>query len=209
MQVLVIGAGVIGLAVARAAALAGHDVIVAEAADGIGTGISSRNSEVIHAGMYYPTGSRRARFCPRGNRMLYEFCEAHGVAHRRCGKLIVATTETERVRVEAIHAQGIVNGVDGLELIGGNAARDMEPELSCVAALMSPTTGVIDGHGYMLALQGDLEAHGGAIAFQTPVEFDDADAAGLAGALRRHRSRAIRGGRGGELRRPVGAECGA
>jgi L-2-hydroxyglutarate oxidase LhgO len=170
MQVLVIGAGVIGLAVARAAALAGHDVIVAEAADGIGTGISSRNSEVIHAGMYYPTGSRRARFCPRGNRMLYEFCEAHGVAHRRCGKLIVATTETERVRVEAIHAQGIVNGVDGLELIGGNAARDMEPELSCVAALMSPTTGVIDGHGYMLALQGDLEAHGGAIAFQTPVE---------------------------------------
>ena len=169
MQVLVIGAGVIGLAVARAAALDGHDVIVAEAADTIGTGISSRNSEVIHAGMYYPTGSLRARLCPRGNRMMYDFCKIHGVAHRRCGKLIVATSEAERVRLEAIHAQGIANGVEGLELIGGNAARAMEPELTCVAALVSPSTGIIDGHAYMLALQGDLEAHGGAIAFETPV----------------------------------------
>ena len=170
MQVLVVGAGVIGLSVARALAMAGHDVIVAEAAGGIGTGISSRNSEVIHAGMYYPTGSLRARLCPRGNRMMYEFCKAHGVAHRRCGKLIVATNDAERGRLEAIHAQGITNGVEGLELIGGNAARDMEPELTCVAALVSPSTGIIDGHAYMLALQGDLEAHGGAIAFQTPVE---------------------------------------
>jgi L-2-hydroxyglutarate oxidase LhgO len=169
MQVLVIGAGVIGLAVARAAALAGHDVIVAEAADAIGTGISSRNSEVIHAGMYYPTGSLRASFCPRGNRMLYEFCESHGVANRRCGKLIVATSDAERARIETIHAQGLANGVEGLELIGGNAARAMEPELNCVAALLSPSTGIIDGHGYMLALQGDLEARGGAIAFETPV----------------------------------------
>ena len=169
MQVLVIGAGVIGLSVARALAIAGHEVIVAERADGIGTGISSRNSEVIHAGMYYPTGSLRAQFCPRGNRMLYEFCESHGVPHRRCGKLIVATSEAERARIEAIHAQGLTNGVGGLELIGGNAARAMEPELHCVAALVSPSTGIIDGHGYMLALQGDLEAHGGAIAFETPV----------------------------------------
>jgi L-2-hydroxyglutarate oxidase LhgO len=169
MQVLVVGAGVVGLAVARAAALAGQDVIVAEAADAIGTGISSRNSEVIHAGMYYPTGSLRARFCPRGNRMLYGFCESHGVANRRCGKLIVATSDAERARIEAIHAQGLANGVEGLELIGGNAARAMEPELNCVAALLSPSTGIIDGHGYMLALQGDLEAHGGAIAFETPV----------------------------------------
>ena len=188
MQVLVIGAGVIGLAVARAAAMAGHDVIVAEAADGIGTGISSRNSEVIHAGMYYPTGSLRAQLCPRGNRMLYEFCKTHGVAHRRCGKLIVATNEAERARLEAIHAQGITNGVEGLELIGGNAARDMEPELTCVAALVSPSTGIIDGHAYMLALQGDLEAHGGAIAFETPVEATDADAARLARAFRRRAS---------------------
>jgi L-2-hydroxyglutarate oxidase LhgO len=170
MQVLVIGAGVIGLAVARAAAFAGHDVIVAEAADGIGTGISSRNSEVIHAGMYYPTGSLRAQFCARGNRMLYDFCETHGVAHRRCGKFIVATNDAERTRLDAIHAQGKINGVEGLELIGGNAARDLEPELSCIAALVSPATGIIDGHGYMLALQGDLEAHGGTIAFETPVE---------------------------------------
>jgi len=170
MQVLVIGAGVVGLAVARAAALAGHDVIVAEKADAIGTGISSRNSEVIHAGMYYPTGSRRAKLCPRGNRMLYDFCETHGVPHRRCGKFIVATNEAEHSRIEAIQAQGRINGVEGLELIGGNAARDLEPELSCIAALVSPDTGIIDGHGYMLALQGDIEAHGGAIAFETPVE---------------------------------------
>ena len=170
MQILVIGAGVIGLAVARAAALAGHDVIVAERTDAIGTGISSRNSEVIHAGMYYPTGSRRAQFCPRGNRMLYEFCISHGVPHRRCGKFIVATNEAERTRIEAIEAQGRINGVEGLELIGGNAARDLEPELSCIAALVSPSTGIIDGHAYMLALQGDIEAHGGVIAFETPVE---------------------------------------
>ena len=170
MQVLVIGAGVIGLAVAREAARKGHDVIVAEAADAIGTGISSRNSEVIHAGMYYPSGSLRAKHCPRGNRMLYEFCATYGVPHRRCGKLIVATNDAERTRLEAIHAQGMTNGVEGLEMIGGNAARDLESELSCVAALVSPTTGIIDGHAYMLALQGDLEAHGGVIALATPVE---------------------------------------
>ena len=170
MQVVVVGAGVIGLAIARQAAIEGHDVIVAEAAGGIGTGISSRNSEVIHAGMYYPTGSRRARHCPRGNRMLYEFCASHGVPHRKCGKLIVATSEAERGKLEAIHAQGLANGLEGLEMIGGNAARALEPELSCIAALISPETGIIDGHSYMLALQGDLEAHGGVIAFETPVE---------------------------------------
>src|SRR5688572_27993101 len=166
MQVLVIGAGVIGLAVGRQAARAGHDVIVAEAADGIGTGVSSRNSEVIHAGMYYPTGSRRARACTRGNRLLYAYCAEHGVPHRRCGKLIVATNEAERARIEALHSQGLANGVEGLELIGGNAARMMEPELLCIAAMHSPATGIIDGHAFMLALHGDLEDHGGAIAFQ-------------------------------------------
>ena len=170
MQVIVIGAGVVGLAIAREAALKGHDVIVAEAADAIGTGISSRNSEVVHAGMYYPSGSLRARHCRRGNSMLYDFCTAHGVPHRRCGKLIVATNDAERSRLEAIHQQGIANEVEGLELIGGNAARDLEPELICIAALVSPTTGIIDGHAYMLALQGDLETHGGVIAFETPVE---------------------------------------
>ncbi|MGE3148366.1 MAG: NAD(P)/FAD-dependent oxidoreductase [Pseudorhodoplanes sp.] len=170
MQVLVIGAGVIGLAVGRQAAIAGHEVIIAEAADGIGTGVSSRNSEVIHAGMYYPTRSRRAAACVRGNRLLYDYLESHGVPHRRCGKLIVATSEAERAKIEALHQQGQVNGVAGLELIGGNAARAMEPQLACIAALHSPATGIIDGHAYMLALRGDLEDRGGMIAFETPVE---------------------------------------
>ena len=170
MQVLIIGAGVVGLAIAREAAIAGHGVIVAEAASGIGTGVSSRNSEVIHAGMYYPSGSLRAKHCVRGNRMLYEFCASHGVHHRKCGKLIVATNDAERAKVEMLLAQGEKNGVENLELIGGNSARALEPELSCVAALISPETGVIDGHSFMLALQGDLENHGGVIAFETPVE---------------------------------------
>lgn len=169
MQLLVIGAGVVGLAVARKAALDGHEVIVAEAANAIGTGISSRNSEVIHAGMYYPTGSRRARHCPRGNRMLYDFCASHGVPHRRCGKLIVATSEKECARIEEILAQGKRNGLDDLQLIDDKAARAMEPALSCVAALWSPSTGIIDAHAYMLAMQGDIEDRGGVVALETPV----------------------------------------
>ena len=146
MQVLVVGAGVVGLAVARAAALAGHEVIVAEATRGIGNGVSSRNSEVIHAGMYYPTGSLRAQHCPRGRRMLYEFCASHGVPHRKCGKLIVATEDAEVAKMEAILQQGSTNGVEGFGLIDGAAARAMEPALSCVAALHSPETGIIDSH---------------------------------------------------------------
>src|SRR5665647_320926 len=170
MQVLVIGAGVIGLAVARAATRRGHEVIVAEAAGAIGTGISSRNSEVMHGGMYYPTGSLRARHCVAGRRLLYAFCASHGVPHRKCGKLIVATDAAELDKIEALAAQGRANGVEGLELIGGNAAREMEPELSCIGALHSPETGIVDGHAYMLALRGDLEDAGGAIAFNTKVE---------------------------------------
>src|ERR1051326_6751970 len=113
MQVLVIGAGVVGLAIARAAALAGHEVIVAEATGGIGNGVSSRNSEVIHAGMYYPTGTLRARHCVRGRRMLYEFCASHGVRHRKCGKLVVATNASEIDKIQAILVQGGINGVEG------------------------------------------------------------------------------------------------
>jgi L-2-hydroxyglutarate oxidase LhgO len=169
MQVLVIGAGVVGLAVARAAARRGHEVVVAEAAGAIGTGISSRNSEVIHAGMYYATGTLRGRHCVRGRRMLYAFCAAHGVPHRKCGKLIVATNDAELEKIHAIEKQGHINGVEGLELIGANAARAMEPELFCIGALHSPETGIIDGHRYMLALRGDLEDAGGAIAVNTPV----------------------------------------
>jgi L-2-hydroxyglutarate oxidase LhgO len=170
MQVLVVGAGAVGLAIARTAALRGHDVIVAEATGGIGNGVSSRNSEVVHAGIYYPTASLRARHCVRGRRMLYEFCTSHGVAFNKCGKLIVATDQAELAKVETLLAQGQTNGVEGLEIIGGNAARALEPELACIGALSSPESGIMDSHGYMLALWGELEDRGGSIAFETPVE---------------------------------------
>src|SRR6476661_2804683 len=170
MQVLVVGSGVVGLAVARAVAIAGHEVIVAEAAAAIGTGVSSRNSEVIHAGLYYPTGSSRAYHCTRGRRMLYAFCASHGVPHRKCGKLVVATNESERERLAAVHKQAEINGVEGIEIIEATAARRLEPELACVAAMRSPETGIIGSHGYMLALRGDLEDHGGMIAFGSPIE---------------------------------------
>ena len=170
MQVLVVGAGIVGLAIARAAALAGHEVIVAEKTRGIGNGVSSRNSEVIHGGMYYPTGSLRAVHCPRGRRMLYDFCASHGVPHRKCGKLIVATEDAEVAKMEAILRQGIANGVEGFELIDGAAAQAMEPALHCVAALHSPETGIIDSHALMNALRGDLEDRGGMIAFNTRIE---------------------------------------
>ena len=183
MQVLVVGAGVVGLAVARAAASTGHEVIVAEETRGIGNGVSSRNSEVIHGGMYYPTGSLRARHCPRGRRMLYDFCATHGVPHRRCGKLIVATEDAEVAKMEAILRQGQANGVEGFAIIDGAAARAMEPALNCVAALHSPETGIVDSHAFMRALQGDLEDRGGAIAFNTKVERLMPHPGRLAGAL--------------------------
>lgn len=170
MQVLVVGAGVVGLAIARALALKGHEVIVAEATRGIGNGVSSRNSEVIHAGMYYPSGSLRAYHCPRGRRMLYEYCASHGIPHRKCGKLIVATEAAEIAKMEAILRQGIANGVENFTLIEGAEAQKRERELRCVAALHSPETGIIDSHQFMVALQGDLEDRGGAIAFETKIE---------------------------------------
>ena len=170
MQVLVVGAGVVGLVVARAAAIAGHDVVVAEAASVMGSGISSRNSEVIHAGLYYPTGSRRAYHCPRGRRMLYEFCASHGVPHRKCGKLVVATNADEIGRLAAVHKQAQANGVEGVEIIDAAAAKRLEPALACVAAMHSPETGIIDSHRFMLALRGDLEDRGGMVAFASPIE---------------------------------------
>src|SRR5437016_13616946 len=170
MQVLVVGAGVVGLAVARAAASAGHDVVVAEAASGIGTGVSSRNSEVIHAGLYYPTGSRRAYYCPRGRRMLYELCASHGVPHRQCGKLGVATNASEIERLEAVYKQAQLNGVEGVEIVDVATAKRLEPVLACVAAMHSPETGIIDSHRFMLALRGDLEDRGGMVAFASLIE---------------------------------------
>jgi L-2-hydroxyglutarate oxidase LhgO len=169
MQVLVVGAGVVGLAIARAAALDGHEVIVAEAANAVGTGTSSRNSEVIHAGLYYPTGSRRAYHCTRSRRMLYDYCAAHGVPHRKCGKLVVATSAAEITRLEGVLKQAQINGVEGVDFIDGTAAKRLEPELACLVAMRSPETGIIDSHAFMHALRGDLEDSGGAIAFNTPI----------------------------------------
>ncbi|GEO99224.1 NAD(P)/FAD-dependent oxidoreductase [Methylobacterium haplocladii] len=170
MDTLVVGAGVVGLAIGRALALRGHDVIVAEAESAFGTGVSSRGSEVIHGGMYYPAGSLRARHCVAGRRLLYAFCARHGVPHRACGKLIVATSESERTGLEAIHAKGLANGVEGLRLLEGDEARRLEPNLACVAALDSPATGIVDSHALMLALVGTIEDAGGALALRTPIE---------------------------------------
>jgi len=169
MDVLVIGAGVVGLAIARALAMRGHGVIVAERTGGIGNGVSSRNSEVIHGGMYYPKGSNRARHCVAGRRMLYAFCESHGVPHRKCGKLIVATNDLEQAKIEGIYQQGLSNDVEGLAMVSGARARTLEPNLNATGAILSSETGIIDSHSFMLALQGDAEDHGAAIAFHTLV----------------------------------------
>src|SRR5215471_7576359 len=169
VECVVIGAGVVGLAIARRLALSGRDVIVLEAAEGIGTVTSSRNSEVIHAGIYYRAGSLMARMCVSGKRALYRYCAEHGVPHRNCGKLIVATSAKETDRLQSIRAHANANGVDDLELLSGEVARSLEPALACDAALLSPSTGIIDSHAYMLALRGDAEARGAAFAFHTPL----------------------------------------
>lgn len=166
---VVAGAGVIGLAVARALALAGREVIVLEATDAIGTVTSSRNSEVIHAGIYYPAGSLMARLCVQGRRMLYAYCAERGVGHARCGKLIVATDETEDERLHGIRARAAANGVDDLRSLTAAEARALEPNLSCTSALLSPSTGILDSHGYMLALQGDAEEAGASVVLRSPV----------------------------------------
>lgn len=165
----VIGAGVVGLAVARQMALAGHEVIVLEAANVIGAETSSRNSEVIHAGLYYPTGSLKARLCVEGRRLLYDFCAEHGVAYRRTGKLIVASADSDIQKLEAIHAQALNNGVIDVERLTAGDVFGIEPEISCVGALLSPSTGIVDSHGLMVALRGGLEDRGGVIAFNSPV----------------------------------------
>jgi L-2-hydroxyglutarate oxidase LhgO len=167
---VVIGAGVVGLAIARALALAGREVIVVEAAEGIGTETSSRNSEVIHAGIYYPKGSLMARTCVAGRRLLYAYCAEHGVPHRNCGKLIVATNEAESAKLAEIKGRAEANGVEGMRLLSAAEAMAMEPNLHCTAALLSPSTGIIDSHSYMLALQGDAEACGAMYAFHSPVQ---------------------------------------
>lgn len=169
VECVVVGAGVVGLAVARRLAAAGREVVVLETAGEIGTATSSRNSEVIHAGIYYPAGSLMARLCVAGRQALYAYCGERGIPHRRCGKLIVATAEPERAKLAAIRAHAESNGVDDLQTLSGEEARALEPSLACVGALLSPSTGIVDSHALMLALRGDLEDAGGALAFHAPL----------------------------------------
>ncbi|MDO5606214.1 MAG: NAD(P)/FAD-dependent oxidoreductase [Paracoccus sp. (in: a-proteobacteria)] len=176
---IIAGAGVVGLAIARELARRGLEVVIAERAGAIGTETSSRNSEVIHAGIYDRPGSLKARLCRTGRDMLYDFAAARGVAHRRCGKLIVATDADQLAALERIRAGAAANGVDDLELITAARAHEMEPALSCAGALISPSTGIIDSHGLMLALLGAAEGDGVMLALNTEVTGASAEAGGF------------------------------
>ena len=179
VECIVIGAGVVGLAVARAMAERGIETILIEATDGIGTGTSSRNSEVIHAGIYYPKGSLKARFCVAGKQMLYRYCAERGIGALNCGKLIVATDDSQVPTLGGIIEKARANGVDDLQMITRGEAQALEPNLACVAAVRSPSTGVVDSHSFMLGLQGDFEAAGGMLAFNSPVLEADCRSDGI------------------------------
>ena len=179
VETIVVGAGAVGLAIARALAMAGQQVLVLEQHDLIGSETSSRNSEVIHAGIYYPTGSLRARLCVEGKQEMYDFCERHGVAAKRCTKLLVATATDQLGKLAGIHKTAIANGVEDLVELTPAQARALEPEVSCVAALLSPSTGIVDSHAYMLALQGEAEAHGAEVVLRAPVRTARRLAGGL------------------------------
>lgn len=180
VDVIVVGAGVVGLAVARALAQAGREVVILEREGAFGSGVSARNSEVIHAGLYYPPGSLKARLCVRGRELLYAYCADKGVAHRRCGKLVVATSAAEWPKLQEILRRGHANGVHALRPIEGAQAREMEPALAagCVAALHSPDSGIVDSHGLMTALLGDAQAAGAALALRSPFERAHREGAG-------------------------------
>ena len=165
---LVIGAGVVGLAIGRALAASGRETVVVEAADGIGQGVSSRNSEVIHSGLYYTPGSAKALLCTRGRSLLYDFCKSHSVPHAACGKLVVATQADQHAVLQRLQSRAQASGVP-LEWFSAAQARELEPALHCTAALWSPSTGIVDSHALMLALQGDLERLGGAVALKSAV----------------------------------------
>lgn len=169
VDTVIIGAGVVGLAIARELAIAGREVVILEAEDAIGTHTSSRNSEVIHAGIYYPQGSLKARACVEGKALLYAYCDSHGVPYRRCGKLIVAANAAQHGELEAIRTKAHANGVTDVEWMTREAAIALEPQLACVAALVSPSTGIIDSHALMLAYLGDAEAHGAMLALKSPL----------------------------------------
>ncbi|MDQ0347167.1 NAD(P)/FAD-dependent oxidoreductase [Ancylobacter vacuolatus] len=176
---VVAGAGVVGLAIARALALKGRDVLVLEATGLVGSDTSARNSEVIHAGLYYAPGTLKARLCVEGRQALYAYCEARGIPHRRTGKLIVATSPAETDKLAAIDAHARACGVTDLQPLSGAEARALEPALNAEAALLSPSTGIIDSHALMLALRGDLEDSGGMIAFNAPILSGEVTARGI------------------------------
>ncbi len=169
VDAVVIGAGVVGLAIGRALARRGVETWVLEREGAVGTGASSRNSEVIHAGLYYPPGSLKARLCVDGRERLYAYCASHGVAHRRCGKLVVATAPEQLSALRQLAACALANGVSDVRMLSAVEARELEPALQCDAALLSPSTGIVDSHGLMLALQGDLESAGGTLVLRAPV----------------------------------------
>lgn len=169
-DVVIVGAGAVGLACGYALAKRGRSVAVLERENVIGSGISARNSEVIHAGLHYPTGSLKARLCVAGRHALYAFLESHNVAHQRCGKLIVATEDSEVSALERLKQQAEINGVEGIRWLTGTQARALEPQLNAVMALESPQSGIFDSHGYMFALQGEIEAQGGAVVLASPFE---------------------------------------
>jgi L-2-hydroxyglutarate oxidase LhgO len=168
VECVVVGAGIVGLAAARALAMAGHEVLVLERAWAIGFETSSRNSEVIHSGIYYPAGSLKAATCVAGRQRLYSYCRDHGVPHAQLGKLIVAAEEREIPSLEKIAAAARANGVDDVEWLSAAQAQRLEPALNCVAALLSPSTGIVDSHALMLAYQGEAEAAGAIIVLRTP-----------------------------------------
>ena len=176
---VVIGAGVVGLAVARSLALEGRETIVLETAGAIGTGTSSRSSEVIHAGIYYQNGSLKARLCVGGRELLYKYCEARGVEFKRCGKLIVAASDAQLATLTSIAAAARLNGVEDLRQLEKQEALRLEPELRCVAALWSPSTGIVDSHGFMSALEGDLARAGGTVLLESPVQRAHCTASGI------------------------------
>ena len=169
VECAVIGAGVVGLAVARRLAMSGREVVILEAENAFGTQTSSRNSEVIHAGIYYPTGSLKARLCVGGNRALYRYCAEHDIAHRRIGKIIVACDESELAGLDQYRKQAAINGVDDLRMLTAKELAAMEPAVRCVAGFLSPSTGIIDSHGLMLEYLGDAQSHGASLALGSPV----------------------------------------
>ncbi|HEX6689538.1 MAG TPA: NAD(P)/FAD-dependent oxidoreductase [Burkholderiales bacterium] len=170
LDAVVVGAGVVGLAVARALAMSGREVVILEAEDAIGTHTSSRNSEVIHAGIYYPKGSLKARSCVAGKERLYEYCVSHGVPHRRSGKLIVASSENQLDELRAIQQKAHANGVTDVVWMTRAQVVALEPAVQCAAGLYSPSTGIIDSHSLMLAYQGDAESHGAMLALKSSLD---------------------------------------